>query len=207
MRALLRSVSSAESVEAGEAISRQLRTLSAWRQASTVALYASLPGEVATTALIRSAWAEGRRVLLPRVVGEGRLVFAEHLASASLVAGAFGVPEPPEGAAVVDLREADLVLVPGVAFDRRGGRLGRGAGYYDRALARLGSRGPRRVAPGRDGGATRTIGVAFDRQLVEAVPMDARDVRVDAVATPVAIHGVPNGDGRAGPNGTEQGER
>ena len=92
-----------------------------------MALYASLPGEVATTALVEMGWAEGRRILLPRVVDGGDLVFVEHLPDVPLVGGAFGVLEPPEQARVVDLDEAELILVPGLAFDRCGGRLGRGA--------------------------------------------------------------------------------
>lgn len=196
MRAGLRGVSSREADEAGDAIARRLGASPGWQRASTVALYASLPGEVATTALIAIAREEGRRVLLPRVVDGERLVFVEHLAAVPLKAGAYGVSEPPENAAVVDLAMADLIVVPGVAFDRRGGRLGRGAGYYDRALADIGLQASGQVAADRDRDqdVPRTIGVAFERQLVEAVPMDERDVRMDAVVTPSAIHAVRRRD-------------
>ena len=195
MRAWLRRVSPRDVREAGEAIARRLGTHPAWRQAATVALYASLPGEVATATLISTAWAEGRRLLLPRVVGEGDLVFVEHLPDVPLVGGAFGVLEPPGHARVVDLDEAELILVPGLAFDRRGGRLGRGAGYYDRALAGIGLPAARRATADRDGSVPRTMGVAFDRQLVDEVPMGEQDVRMEAVVSPSAVHA---GTGQSG---------
>lgn len=153
-----------------------------------MALYASLPGEVATTALVEMGWAEGRRILLPRVVDGGDLVFVEHLPDVPLVGGAFGVLEPPEQARVVDLDEAELILVPGLAFDRCGGRLGRGAGYYDRALAGIGLQAGRRATADRAGIMPRTMGVAFDLQLVDGVPMDEQDVRMEAVVSPSAVH-------------------
>lgn len=156
-----------------------------------MALYASLPGEVATTALVEMGWAEGRRILLPRVVAGGDLVFVEHLPDVPLVGGAFGVLEPPEQARVVDLDEAELILVPGLAFDRCGGRLGRGAGYYDRALAGIGLQAGRRATADRAGIMPRTMGVAFDLQLVDGVPMDEQDVRMEAVVSPSAVHTAP----------------
>lgn len=188
MRASLRRVSTRDAQAAGEAVARHIRSSPAWRHAATVALYAGLPGEVATATLISAGWTEGRRVLLPRIAGEGRLVFAEHLPDVALVGGAFGVSEPAERAPVVDLAEADLILVPGVAFDRRGGRLGRGAGYYDRALAGIGLQAAPRAAADRGAGAPRTMGIAFDFQLVDRVPMDEEDVRMEAVVTPETLH-------------------
>lgn len=188
MRGLLRDRSGEESERAGAEIADRLERTAAWARASTVAVYANLPGEVATDTLISSAWRGGKRVLLPRVAGAGQLAFAEHPVDASLVTGAFGVSEPPPTAPPVDLVDADLVLVPGLAFDRHGGRLGRGRGYYDRALATLGRSGVRDVATERDPAVPRTIGVAFDLQLVETVPMDVRDVRLEAVVTPSAMH-------------------
>jgi len=195
MRAWLRGVSLRDAREAGEAVARRLGAVAAWQRAATVALYASLPGEVATTTLIAMGWAEGRRLLLPRVVGGGDLVFVEHLPDVPLVGGAFGVPEPPEHARIVDLDEAELILVPGLAFDRRGGRLGRGAGYYDRALAGIGLQAAPRATAGRDGSVPRTMGVAFDLQLVDGVPMDEQDVRMEAVVSPSAVYAAPGQSG------------
>jgi 5-formyltetrahydrofolate cyclo-ligase len=84
--------------------------------------------------------------------------------------GRFGVPEPPAGCPVILLNQLDLVLVPGVAFDLLGGRLGRGKGFYDRLLAQV--RGHK-------------CGVAFDLQIVSSVPVEPHDIRVDSILTPM----------------------
>ena len=101
------------------------------------------------------------------------LEFAACSSLDTLGTGRFGIREPTSQHPVVSLADADVVLVPGLAFDGRGGRLGRGAGYYDRALAPIGSVDARRAL----------IGVALSIQIVPAVPMDARDVAVDRVVT------------------------
>lgn len=84
------------------------------------------------------------------------------------VEGRYGTPIAPEGAEVIPAWDIGVVLVPGMAFDARGGRLGRGAGFYDRYLR---------------GFAGLTIGVGFDVQVIDRVPMEEGDVRLDAVAT------------------------
>lgn len=90
----------------------------------------------------------------------------------ALTSGAFGIWEPlPVSERLVPAARFDVVLVPGLAFDLNGGRLGRGAGFYDRFLAS--------VSP-----QTRLVGVAFDEQIVEKTPRDAFDLPVDALATP-----------------------
>ena len=88
--------------------------------------------------------------------------------------GSYGILEPREGLALGDPEALDLVLVPGRAFDRSGGRLGRGKGYYDGFLSRL--------RPRESGGPCK-LGVAFACQIVESVPVEVRDVRMDAVVT------------------------
>jgi 5-formyltetrahydrofolate cyclo-ligase len=86
-----------------------------------------------------------------------------------LVVGAFQVREPVAGCPVVAMNRLDLALVPGLAFDARGHRLGRGKGFYDRLLAGF---------PGR------TVGVAFDFQVVAQVPVEPHDIALNAVVTP-----------------------
>lgn len=192
IRVRLRTIPSREADEAGRVVATRLEGSDAWRAARTVALFASLPGEISTAPLIDRAWREGRRVLLPRVDDGGGLVFAEHAPAGELITGRFGVREPASSAPPIALVEADLVVVPGLAFDRGGGRLGRGAGYYDRVLAaaRPG------VEPGSDPRTDRapdspwTIGVGFGFQLVASVPMGPLDVRLDAVVTDAEEVGV-----------------
>jgi 5-formyltetrahydrofolate cyclo-ligase len=96
--------------------------------------------------------------------------FVELTPGLVLEPGPFGIPTPPAHATATPLDDAELVLVPGLAFDRRGGRLGQGGGYYDCALGR--APGPLRV------------GLCYDFQLVHHVPMEAGDEPVDIVVTP-----------------------
>jgi 5-formyltetrahydrofolate cyclo-ligase len=124
----------------------------------------------------QEAWlAAGGRLALPRVVGEGALEWHLVASRAQLIPGFRNIPEPdPATAPRVDPATAHLVFVPGIAFDRQGGRLGRGGGYYDRLLATL----PREVI---------RIGIAHEFQLVDAVPREPHDARVDWVATDAAV--------------------
>ena len=122
---------------------------------------------------MRSAVADGKVILLPRMIGTGRLEFACVHDLEGLVLGRFGVREPPPSCAAQPLSGSSLVLVPGLAFDRRGGRLGRGAGYYDRALAPVRADGVRPLY----------FGIGFALQLVDSLPTAPHDVRVDGVVT------------------------
>lgn len=132
-----------------------------------LALYAAVRGELPLGALAELAEARGLLQLWPRVVAD-RLEFVEATAG-ELSAGAFGVPEPPLGRAPVSLAAGDWVVVPGVAFDRAGRRLGRGGGFYDRALASL-------VAPVR-------VGVGYDFQCIDEVPAGPHDQPMSWVVT------------------------
>jgi len=130
--------------------------------------YSALADEISTEFLVQAAAARGLRVAWPRVAGDV-LVFAE-CPPAALEAGASGVLAPPADAPVVVPSEGDLVLVPGVAFDADGGRLGRGGGHYDRVLAGL----PPRAT---------SVGIGYDFQLVASVPTEEHDVPVHVVVT------------------------
>lgn len=88
-----------------------------------------------------------------------------------LVETKFGIFEPPAGAPAVDLARLDVVVVPGLAFDSKGARLGKGGGFYDRFLGQSGLRAT-------------TIGVGLDQQVVEEVPRDSWDIALDALVTP-----------------------
>ncbi len=144
--------------------------LPAFFSARTVALYAPLGAEMDTAAIASRALAEGKKVAFPRTVpGRRQLVFA-NCRTEDLITGPLGAREPPSGAPVVPIRSIDLVVVPGVAFDGSGRRLGRGGGYYDATLAEL----PRSAA---------RVGLAFEAQIVPAVPAEPHDALLDMVVT------------------------
>jgi len=174
---------------ASQAIAERLESLPAWRVARTVALYAAMGAEVETADLARRAVSAGKRVVWPRVATSGptsgpAMEFAE-CAEADLVPGPARSLEPPAIAPAVAERDVDLVCVPGVAFDARGGRLGRGRGQYDATLALL----PRRAF---------RVGLAFESQVVPAVPSEPHDERLDALVTETRVlhAGDGPGDGR-----------
>jgi 5-formyltetrahydrofolate cyclo-ligase len=157
-----------------------LRASAAWSRARTVALYVALPGEPDLTPLVEHAWATGRRVALPRVLRKAApLAFFAHTPDAPLLPGPFRVPEPGPAAPRIADGEIDLVVVPALAVDPRGYRLGYGGGFYDRTLPRL-TRAHR-------------VFLGLEAQCGVAVPRDAHDVPVHAVVTPQGYRRVPLG--------------
>lgn len=132
-------------------------------------LYAALPDELPLTDVLAAARAAGKTPLWPRVLADGRMVFARAERVEDLRPGRYGVPEPSAAAEAEGLGEGVLALVPGVAFDERGGRLGRGGGIWDRALAEA------------SGGVI--FGVGYELQVVERVPRETHDRSLDALLT------------------------
>ncbi len=153
---------------------------SGWKAASVVAAYSAIRGEVDCGPMIRAAWQVGKTLLLPRMQAGHNLEFAVVGDLGMLRPGRHGVLEPVAECPKRAIGEETLVLVPGLAFDREGGRLGRGGGYYDRALA---------ASSGQRASAIR-VGIGFDRQVLEAVPMTPLDVRMDFIATESGIFAV-----------------
>lgn len=138
-----------------------------WQEAGTLLLYYPLPDEVDVRPLIKDAFDRGKRVLLPVVKGE-ELELYLYEGEASLREGAFGIMEPTgESLAEGDYSEIELALIPGMAFDRAGHRLGRGKGYYDRLLPKLTK--------------ARLQGICFPFQLVDEVPAEPHDIPVEEV--------------------------
>lgn len=138
----------------------------AFRAATTVLLYHSLKEEVDTHEFIRK-WSREKRILLPVVVGDD-LELRLYTGPEDLKPGAYGIEEPT-GELFTDYADIDFIVVPGVAFDRNGNRLGRGKGYYDRLLPRIPS--------------AYKAGICFPFQLVEEVPAEPFDIRMDEIIT------------------------
>lgn len=174
MRAALAKVSALEARRAGDRIAEALLDLRAWQDAAQLALFSSLPGEVDTAPIWEAARRASKRVLFPRMIPENRLEFAAAEEVSQLEPGRFGVLQPRPECTVHALNADTLILVPGLAFDQEGGRLGRGAGYYDRTLSAA------ELSTGRRAG---RWGVGFGLQLVSVVPMGRHDIRMDGVLT------------------------
>lgn len=132
----------------------------------------STGSEVPTDGLVAEAKARGMRVVVPvTLTGERRLILADFEGPEGVAPGPFGIRQPRVGVhPPVDVREVDLVVVPGVAFDPQGTRLGWGAGYYDRLLAE--------ARP-----STPIVALAFECQMVPAIPIREHDVRVTMIVT------------------------
>jgi 5-formyltetrahydrofolate cyclo-ligase len=140
--------------------------------AGTIAAYYSLGTEPDTHSLVFALWKRGSYVVLPVLLPDGDLDWASYEGPDSLAPGPRGLlqpAEPPRGTGTV--ARADVVLVPALAVDVRGRRLGRGGGSYDRALARVGPQVP-------------TIALLYDSELLPAVPAEGHDQAVRAVARP-----------------------
>jgi 5-formyltetrahydrofolate cyclo-ligase len=142
-----------------------------WIEAKSVLFYAPTPGELDVWPLLEEVLERGNLAALPRFSPASKCYVARQVQDLpqEVAPGRFGIREPAERCGAVSLAQIDLVLVPGVAFDHRGNRLGRGKGYYDQLLS--GFRGI-------------TCGVGFDEQIVETVPVEEHDFRLNYVLTP-----------------------
>ena len=142
--------------------------------AGTIAAYYSIGAEPGTHGLVFALWKRGSCVLLPVLRPDGDLDWASYEGPDSMVPGPRGLLEPGEPPRGVDaVARADAVLVPALAVDGAGRRLGRGGGSYDRALARVGPLVP-------------LIALVYDDELVERVPTEGHDIPVRATASPRA---------------------
>ncbi|HUZ51233.1 MAG TPA: 5-formyltetrahydrofolate cyclo-ligase [Streptosporangiaceae bacterium] len=157
---------------AGRALRDTVLGLPETGMAGTIAAYLSIGTEPETAALVFALWKRGSYVLLPVLRADNDLDWASYEGPDSLAPGPHGLLQPIEparGAAAIS--SADLIIVPALAADRRGYRLGRGGGSYDRALARVGPAVP-------------TIALLYDGDLLDEVPAGPLDQRVRSVAQP-----------------------
>ena len=165
VRAEIARLTDTEKAELSAQIFNKIAELQEVRQASVVALFASLADEPQTTAIIEQL-AQSKRIVLPRIEGD-EMEFYD--ISEGLREGAFGIMEPT-ATTPISPDKIDVMIVPGVAFTREGFRLGRGKGFYDKYLSYNGFR-------------AYTIGVCFPCQIVENIPTEQHDKIVDKVAT------------------------
>lgn len=167
VRARLKALAPATRALEEELVTAAVQDTPEWRAARTVLLYRSVAPEWSTVGLANAAWRTGKRVLFPRVEGASMTLHAV-AGWTGFEPGPLGIPQPPPAgpaSPAVAPEEVDLAIVPGVAWDAAGGRLGRGGGHYDRLLPRL------RLA----------WGVGFSVQVVPQLPREAHDQAVQRV--------------------------
>lgn len=166
-----------------EKIENELFALPEFQRAKTVVFYVSFRSEVETEKMIRNALNLRKRVVVPVVDGEKIEVAEIKNFEKELTKGSFGIKEPKkEFRRRVHQKEIDLVVVPGVVFDKTGGRLGYGRGYYDRFLKSKSIK----LRMGRSPQCA-LIGLAFDLQIARKIPLVEKDVRVDKIVTESGI--------------------
>ncbi len=152
----------------------RLLKLPEYQKAEKILGYASFGTEVDTLPLLRRAVREKKEVFLPRLSGKSIRIFRVRDLRRDLKTGAFGILEPVRSSRQGKPSELDMILVPGLGFDRKGNRLGRGLGYFDRFLKK--AKRARKAA------------LAFGEQIVKKIPCEAHDVRVDLIVTDRGIH-------------------
>jgi 5-formyltetrahydrofolate cyclo-ligase len=167
---LLREQNKEECLRKSRLIAEQFWKLPAIQKARSILFYASMPGEVDTLAMIEKAIFSGKRVALPIVEQNQRKLIPTLISSMEdVLKGTYGIAEPHfDPDKVLAFKDLDVVIVPGLAFDRHYHRLGRGKGYYDRFLSTL----PKTVS---------TVGLAFDFQLTESLPTETHDMRLQQI--------------------------
>lgn len=178
VRGALRALPAETLASQSASLAAQLLASPHYASARSVALYASMPGELDTASLLAAAFRDGKRVFLPRVASKAaRAMRMLEARGAADVAGFprsdWGIAEPPVEAGRAEAPAdagLDLVVVPGVAFDRVGGRCGQGMGFYDTFFARYQS---------ARGSLPKLVALALKPQVVEEVPMTETDWRVD----------------------------
>lgn len=160
-----------QSARAANRLAEHVAETPEFASANVIGLYASTETELSTGPLFDLAATAGKCCVFPRCLEEHLLEFATVESPGDLVPGRYGILEPARDCETVELAEMGLVIVPGLGFDRSGGRLGRGGGYYDRTFSRALCSRPF------------LLGVAHSVQIVEAVPVAEHDRRMDAIVT------------------------
>ena len=193
LRARRRSLSRAHQTGAARNLLAQLKSLPVFRNARKIAMYLANDGEIDPVRVMAWCWRNGIQCYVPVVIPGGRntLVFAEATEHTTFVENRFGIQEPVvRGHNLIDPQQLDLVLLPLVAFDTNGNRVGMGGGFYDATFGSVRETG---------GDRPRLIGIAHDIQRVGRIDAEPWDIPLSAVVTDAAVY--PRIPGSRGPSG------
>lgn len=170
-------ISIIQNAELSARISEHILALSAYTSAGRILCYTSFKNEVETRGLIRQALSSGKEIYLPVVRNATRMDAVRlYTPDDAMKKSKFGVWEPV-GDEILPPDKLDFVLVPGVGFDKKGTRIGYGAGYYDRFLRQT---------------QCVTVGMAFELQMVNEIPRESHDIRMNYVATEHGVYDCGN---------------
>jgi 5-formyltetrahydrofolate cyclo-ligase len=170
---LLRRQKKDKRLENSRKIRKKLFAMQEFKESKVILFYASFGGEVETFEMMKLAKKIGKIILLPKIDSVRKKIIPVliRFIRKDLKKGVYGIKEPKETTLTISLKDIDMVVVPGVAFDKRNNRLGRGGGYYDRFIKRLSAH-------------TTTVGLAFDFQLLSTLPhTEKHDARMHYVLT------------------------
>jgi 5,10-methenyltetrahydrofolate synthetase len=146
-----------------------------YKAADKIFIYISYASEINTIEIINKALEDNKKIYVPRTEFKTRHMDAVEITSLNnLEESTYGILEPSKDAPHIDPNELDLIVVPGVAFDRNGGRMGYGAGFYDRYFKKIKKENIKKIAK---------LALAYELQIHDEVPMNAQDVPVDYIIT------------------------
>ncbi len=168
MRQRKAAMTAEQKIAESDSVWQHIEQLSCFQQAHHILLYHSLPDELITHNTIERWATQGKEIYLPVVVGDDLVV--RHYNHEAMQQGEFNIMEPTGNN--VDTNLLQLIIVPGVAFDNNGNRLGRGKGYYDRLLSRT---------------STTCIGVCYNCQLIDSIPTEPHDHIMQYIVTPQGV--------------------
>ncbi len=174
LRQRRRALSTAEQNAAAQTVIRSVLALPAWTGAQRIALYLARDGEIDTAPLAGIARSHHKQLFLPALSTDNSLYFARWNTDDTLSVNRHNIPEPPDGAERCPVTGLDIMFLPVVGWDRHGGRLGMGGGYYDRTLSSINR--------------PLLVGLAHESQQVERVPREDWDIALDYIATDSGLY-------------------
>lgn len=162
-----------EKINMDRIIANKLYESEYYKEASKIFIYVSFGAEINTKIIINKALNDGKKIYIPRSDYKTKLMEAVQIKSLNeLIEDSYGILSPNSENEPIDPNELDLIIMPGVAFDKNGGRMGYGAGFYDRYLKRIAKANHKRIPK---------VALAYDVQIVERVPMYKEDMPIDYI--------------------------